>query len=474
MNVKQARPIEKALRTEWLLFFLFSSFYLISLGSKPGYTVDSREAYLLAWSIVEFGDFLPTFGVHRGYLHGVVFGPFCLLGVWLSKLLKANPHVLTRHLFCVMNTGITALTATILFSFLKRIRLSFQTALFTAFSFGLTTLAWPYARYEYSNPLGALLLLGATGITLSSLVAGNGTPRTVRNLFIASFLLGSTLFCRTELFVLFPVFAGGFWLALEGQSKRPVKLLTVVFPSLFLLALLFLYNFHYWGAPVKGGYKTTGFQLSPSGLLGLLLSPGRGLLVFCPVLALSIPGWYFISRHSKTQAVFLLLTAGPLYCLYGFWKFWWGGWSWGPRFLLPVIPILCFPLACFLEHTRSAHNSKIKAALYSLFLLLSLVGLLFQFVGVALDFNDYILNCQRNGVSEPDLISSWHYFPITGHIRMLALLPMKNWDFIWFKITVSDPWTAIIPVVLVTVFGSSLCLLVAQWVQWRKEKCQQD
>jgi len=82
------------------------------------------------------------------------------------------------------------------------------------------------------------------------------------------------------------------------------------------------------------------------GLLGLLVSPSRGLLVFSPWLLALAPG---IRRSASSHDPFrraLLIGVGCTLLVNASYTDWWGGDSWGPRRLqelLPALLLLGFP-----------------------------------------------------------------------------------------------------------------------------------
>ena len=82
------------------------------------------------------------------------------------------------------------------------------------------------------------------------------------------------------------------------------------------------------------------------GLAGLLLSPSRGLLVFSPFLAMSLWGavlaWRraeFASLRPITLATVLLLAVESR------WFDWWGGWGFGYRRIVDLVPMLVVLIA---------------------------------------------------------------------------------------------------------------------------------
>jgi hypothetical protein len=81
------------------------------------------------------------------------------------------------------------------------------------------------------------------------------------------------------------------------------------------------------------------------GFAGLLLSPSRGLLVFSPIALMALPGFLDALRGSWSSP--LRWCAGAAiaqFLLYSGYSVWWGGHTYGPRYVLDVLPALV-PLA---------------------------------------------------------------------------------------------------------------------------------
>ncbi len=117
------------------------------------------------------------------------------------------------------------------------------------------------------------------------------------------------------------------------------------------IAALIAYNWMVLGSLTGEAGKTSVPPLAlfsqiplSEGLAGLLMTPGRGLFVYSPVLLLSIVGGILVWRRGP--AAFRALSLGPplVVLLVGKWFLWWGGHSWGPRLLADTTPVLCFLL----------------------------------------------------------------------------------------------------------------------------------
>jgi len=92
------------------------------------------------------------------------------------------------------------------------------------------------------------------------------------------------------------------------------------------------------------------------GLLGLLLSPSRGLFVYSPVLVFAIVG-LALSRNDRRRRLFgfLAVALGASIVMLASWSVWWGGHSYGPRLLtdfLPVLTLFLVPVWNRLDRSR--------------------------------------------------------------------------------------------------------------------------
>src|SRR4030095_8521599 len=89
------------------------------------------------------------------------------------------------------------------------------------------------------------------------------------------------------------------------------------------------YGIFFWSTPLL------------EGLGGILLSPGRGLFVYSPVLLCSFLG-IALAWRDRGDPLLRALSVGifPTLLLYGKWINWWGGGSYGPRLLADLTPFL--------------------------------------------------------------------------------------------------------------------------------------
>lgn len=90
---------------------------------------------------------------------------------------------------------------------------------------------------------------------------------------------------------------------------------------------------HVWAVPILDG------------LFGVLASPSRGLFVFSPFLLAALPGIVLAWKRGPLLLRFASVGMVAFVCLYSKYIYWDGGWGYGPRLLLDLLPLLGLYLA---------------------------------------------------------------------------------------------------------------------------------
>jgi hypothetical protein len=226
------------------------------------------------------------------------------------------------------------------------------------------------------------------------------------------------------------------WRASAGRAQgrlQHVVLCLLPFALGLLPGLLILlwYNLARFGAPFASGYGSEASLFTTPllvGLHGLLLSPGKSVLLYAPPLLLALPGAVALWRRGAPGAA---LLAGGLFLshllLYARWGEWEGGGVWGPRFLLPVVaPLLVLAAGLWpAAGRRPAAEGRSQGALrrssllvlgsWFLVPLLALLGFLGNLGAVLLHPGTYVV------APEPaDKLYSLAGSPLLGHWRTLA------------------------------------------------------
>jgi len=109
------------------------------------------------------------------------------------------------------------------------------------------------------------------------------------------------------------------------------------------------YNVRYFGDPFRSQFPLWADELwrTPilEGLAGILLSPGRGLFIYSPIFLLSLVGIGLAWRRNGDLLLrYLSVATFVLILLYSKWSMWWGGYTYGPRLLADLTPVLALCL----------------------------------------------------------------------------------------------------------------------------------
>lgn len=218
---------------------------------------------------------------------------------------------------------------------------------------GLGLLYWQLRGRIAGDVLGAfLLLLGTTAMlpnsltgfgaeTFSAMAVGTGLAAwSVGRWKSATVLLGLGV-------ANLPASAFGLALAMGWWAWRE-KRVRALAPLVLAAGLWLLENTVRRKSPFSTGYGGDhGYQtlLPYSGLasfsyptffgvLSLLLSFGKGILFFAPGLVLAVGRGLEALRQARELLVLWILYLAGMLLIYGTWWAWYGGFTWGPRFLI--------------------------------------------------------------------------------------------------------------------------------------------
>jgi hypothetical protein len=304
----------------------------------------------------------------------------------------------------------------------------------------LATPLLPYAATEFSEPgtaLGvALALLGVTLVARRPLAAGMTLGAGV----------GLTAMMRFDSLLLVAPVVG---LALLVQARRRwlLAVLGAAAGAAPGLAVVVAYNEIRYGSPLQTTYQGLPAGTAWShpfwpGFTGLLVSPGRGLLVYAPVVLVVVLCWRPVWRRSPVLALACAALVVDRLVVYPFWHAWPGGVTWGPRFLVPALPAVApFVVAAlrFMARTRPSRTAWRPALGAAGLLVLIAVSLGVQVVGALTSSEGDRLHTaigQRTTWSGQgsygefatspavmaawdSAIMDWSLFPVTDHTRRL-------------------------------------------------------
>jgi hypothetical protein len=341
-----------------------------------------------------------------------------LLALPLFALGKLWPTVGAVQVALLTNALITAATVYLFYRLTLALTFPPTTAGVGALVLGVATPLWPYARTLFSESLAAFgLCLALTGAVCYRQTVGNSD----RNGGVVGPLLGISggLAClvlarsiHVILVVPFLLYLGT--IAWAARPKRhwllpPYRqLFAFALPLGMALLLTMLYNylrFHTWLTFPQAAFETFSMPLF-TGVVGLLVSPGKGLFWYMPcalLLFFTFAWWREQGRLPEWGLAISLVVVTLL--IYAKWYDWTGGRAWGPRMMVMTAPALILLLLPVLDRQVQGIGRWLIGAI----LLLSVVV---QLPGVLLNFELLEAEQMKQGITFDQLVWSPAHTPL--------------------------------------------------------------
>jgi hypothetical protein len=360
---------------------LFVATLLIYLGTAKGILeeVDDVAMLRVTQSLVHGSMAVPadTPGVNRG-IDGGYYARYgiglSLLGIPLFVLGSVLPQdVPTREVYdphgfvlatplAFAMTGVgalsTAASVALLYRTVRALRYSTLASSVAAISLGLGTFAWFYARTFMTEPPSMLFLL----LAVYGLLRFSQDRSRIGWLLASGAAAGTLMLLRIGNSVLLPPL--GLWLLWTsharlrstGLSGCPRNAIAPVLiwsaPIAVALAVVASYNIARFGSPLATGYDETSAAFNTPvlvGLMGQLLSPGKSVFLYAPIVLAGVLGWFTLRRDHAPLAWTVAGLAGMYVLLYARYDWWYGGGPWAPRFLTVILPLGAFGLAALIS-----------------------------------------------------------------------------------------------------------------------------
>jgi hypothetical protein len=416
----------------------------------------------------------------------------------------------------VMFFGVVIMAAAAALVYLCLLELGYRrrSSALGAFVFAFATMAWPYSRTFFREPLTVLAYL------LAIYAALRYRPPAPRNLLwpaLAGAALGLALTTKQISVVLIPpvllLFVVYEWGRPSARSRdagdragRVGAVVAGIVPLALFLLLGRLYN-----AAVLGGVEvfardivdyTTNPQLSQSvpirmirAALGLGISPYKGLLWYSPALILGLVGAVPFLRRRPWEALAFLMLVGALLLGYSRYNYWSGGVAWGSRYMLPAVPFLVLLAAPVWEwlvrdapppqptmpgqrgfppHQQHGISRGVDLVLRVLTVLLLVVSVAVQVLGISVDLRTYELRFLLDqaevwggiGQAIEALYMRPAFSPVFGHLRLL-LSGTEPLDFAWMQWREQGTW-ALAPAGLLLSLLMLGCATAGLILIWRR------
>jgi hypothetical protein len=306
--------------------------------------------------------------------------PFVAIGLLLSTLAGLPEAQTLARVLSLLNPLVSASAAMVVYGLCQTVGCSPLTALSAAIAYAFGTLAWVYAGVDGTEPLQAWCL----ALSLLLLIR----YRSERHAWLlsgSSVALAYAIVTKPANGVLVPAFglyALSAWRVQHRSLKETVPVM-MRFASPLAICVLFLawLNWFRFGSVLETGYEPHAFMNHfVDGIYGLIFSFNKGIVFYAPLLVLAPVGLWIMRRSQRGEAALIAGAALTYVSLFAKFYNWGGGWSWGPRYLMPIVPLLMVPVARAAAATRAWRYA--GAALF-------IAGLLVNGVGVLVDGDAY-------------------------------------------------------------------------------------
>ncbi|MXX51198.1 MAG: phospholipid carrier-dependent glycosyltransferase [Chloroflexi bacterium] len=426
-----------------LLIVLMAGVYLLSFRAVPQ-SGDTLRTFDAITSYARFGDWLLDESnwtelpqrIRASYKlplrkYDVEERLQVRLALPLLQLAQSLPRFGNIHAVWLFNVIVTALAVALIFLLARGMGYGDTTALLVALSSGLATNLWAYSQALFREPLAAFFIL----LSLYFLQLSRRRSWWLR--LLGWFCAAGALLLATQVKMSAALALPAVLVFALPESDEAPSWLATVYKTLLAAPLLALAVFMLLD-PLPEALLD---QLAGAGLAGeyisfalrsYLLSPGASLWGTSPVALLAVAGCLLLARRGRWRlptTIALLVAAYALGHALLVGRHWFGGLSFPPRFLTPVLPALMLGSAPVFQRIWQGRNRKLAA----LWVALLLYGLWIQFSAVSLSWRHYgeSLPAESGGLAEwlPSMLQP-QYFRWFVLPRRWADL---GFDFVWTR-----------------------------------------
>jgi hypothetical protein len=357
--------------------------------------------------------------------------------------------------YFMMNIIATAATAVAMMHILLALGFRARASVLASLAYALASLSWFYASKTPHEH--ALAIAGIVCAVYFTIRYQQGMGK--KYLIYACLALGFGFIVRYDVILAAVPLGAYLYLGRSGERREAryplvgAAIVAALALAPFLMANM-TYNLARFGAFFESGYagstgapgKLFGLEFLPRGLIGAILSPGRSIFLFSPVLMLfpflvrsfarRVPREFFV-MYVSLMALFLVF-----YSLHHSWD---GDWCFGPRYFLVLNPFMLMTLAPMFERFSSGLGRVARVAV----VVLLVASVMVQVTFVASNSN--ASNMMKFGVdddSQPELSAryrrsfgehgSWEwlasYFPLKysqflNQIKVFWYTALIAWDY---------------------------------------------
>lgn len=391
--------------------FLAVLLFQLTFASGHMFSYDEVSIEDLAASIVDHGSGELHFGprerlYYKPGPHGEQYSkfgigmsaaliPFYVAGKVIGMATRSSDVRLAADIVASFaNAVIVALVAPCFFTTLKICGIDERAAVVTTLLLLFCTTLAVYGRGLFNDALTGLAVILSVEMLLADRPAWSGAAAAI------------AFATRAEYGLLIPA------LLVFVPWRRWPRYLA---PTVAIGLVLALYNFARFGSPTDQGTLTDnpGDVFSTPihvGLFGLLASPGKGILWYSAPVLLSAWGCVTLWKRDRRLLGIVAAVVVPLLLLHAHWHSWMGGWSYGPRRLVALLPVLMIPAAFVVSKLMETKRG------IALVVATAVLGFAAQVAGLSTNFMHYIQWANDHQVST---LWSFEHSSMIGQVHWL-------------------------------------------------------
>jgi hypothetical protein len=330
--------------------------------------------------------------------------------------------------------ALAALVCVVFFANLRRLGVAPRAALGGTLLVGFATSLWVYARLPDGTAAAALALLLALDRARRLRAAPNARDAIALGLAGGALALIAPELGPAALVLGVLALAGT-----RGRSRLAGLSLAALGPLVLASVLVEAYRIAIGAPPAPRGDLL-------EGLYGLLLSTGKSVFLYNPPLALGVLAlpWFWRTRRSEALLTLAVLAGGVLSIARL--VDWHGDPAWGPRRLVPLVPIAMEPIAAWLAASWAGARRRTRALVAAL----AVGGAGVQLLGAALPADTFlrVATLEKDHSGAPgwfgEAPSECHFIPqlspLVGNAWLLAHAARHDRN-----LAADPPWTLIVP-----------------------------
>jgi len=366
------------------IFLLLFSLLVYSYFISSFHSANESSHFALIRSIVDQKTFIiDTYrdyasidvAFYKGHYYTDKMPGLSVLGIpvyWIDLQLGFKFDWQFFNSLALYTTIFSAVAVVLVYRISRLFSFSSATSFLLSLVYGFGTLAWVFSKTFFAHPYSAFFVLLSIYFILLT------EKKKIAKYAVFS---GISLGILATLEYANLAVAGLLALYFVMRNKRKY-LLHLIIPIIPFAVAVLAYNYSIFGSPFLiplnfhysfgNTAQTQWFKFSKTkeGLNGLLVSTSAGLLYLSPILLLSIVGFKeFFKKNRLLAAIFAVSFLSMLF-FFASSESWHGGNSYGPRYLLFVVPFLIFPIGFVIEKYK---DTKIFWLVFILLLTYSVV-----------------------------------------------------------------------------------------------------